>query len=155
MPWLLILGAALPLGGALISQFGFGLHPCHFCLLQRYPYLVVIAAGALMFTVQRGGIPYRILLALAIYALFATAMLGLIHTGIENGLINYTGGCVAEIKPGATPEEIRAAILAAPLVACNDVVASFMGLSMASWNVIYALALIILIIRKHRNMGAA
>ena len=47
MASILILGGVIPLAGALVSQYGFGFHPCHFCLLQRYPYLVVIAAGVL------------------------------------------------------------------------------------------------------------
>ena len=42
MASILILGALLPLAAALVAQFGFGLHPCHFCLLQRYPYLVAL-----------------------------------------------------------------------------------------------------------------
>ena len=47
--WLIILGlaAAAAIGGALLLQFGFGYPPCHLCLYERYPYLVVLAACGL------------------------------------------------------------------------------------------------------------
>jgi disulfide bond formation protein DsbB len=150
MASILILGGVIPLAGALLSQYGFGLHPCHFCLLQRYPYLVVIAAGALSLLVTRGGLIWRMLVALAIYALLVTAMLGAIHTGIENQWLAYTGGCVAQAPADGSLEALRAAIMNAPLVACDQPAVMFLGLSMATWNVLWALFVILLIGLQYR-----
>ncbi len=145
MASILILGGVLPLAVALTAQFGFQLAPCHFCLLQRYPYVVVIGCGVLSLLVTRGGLAWRVWVALGIYGLLATATLGLIHTGIEQGWINYKGGCVAEPLTDNSAAAILASIKAAPLVACNEVAASFLGLSMATWNVLWALFVVALI----------
>lgn len=139
MTAILILGGVLPLAGALLSQYGFSFHPCHFCLLQRYPYGVVIAAGLLLPMVTRGGLAARALVALTLYALLVTAALGLIHTGIEAKYLAYTGGCVAQAPADHSLEALRAAIARAPQVACDEATAVFLGLSMATWNVLWAL----------------
>ncbi len=150
MASILILGGVLPLAGALISQYGFGLHPCHFCLLQRYPYLVTIAMGALLLALPRMGLKWRFALALGILATAATGVLGLIHTGIERRWLQYSGGCVADISTGQSLDDLRNAIMNAPIVACNEVTASFAGLSMASWNALWAFFVIALIALQYR-----
>ncbi len=136
--WLLIAGLA-PLGVAWVAQYGLGLPPCHFCLLQRWPYGLVALAGLLAMRLPLGGLPWRLLVALAFYGLLATALLGLIHTGIETKFLAYQGGCVA------SADISLAAIMAAPLVACDAVLASFLGLSMAGWNVLYAITALALL----------
>jgi disulfide bond formation protein DsbB len=150
MASILILGGVIPLAGALLSQYGFGFHPCHFCLLQRYPYLVVIAAGVLSLLVVRGGLRWRVLVALAIIALLTTATLGLIHTGIETKFLAYTGGCVAQPVADGSLEALRAAIAAAPLVACDQATAVLFGISMATWNVLWAGFVLLLVALQYR-----
>lgn len=150
MASILVLGGVLPLAGALIAQYGFGLAPCHFCLLQRYPYVAVIVLGALSLLVTRGGLIWRVLVALSICGLLTTGTLGVIHTGIEQGWLNYKGGCVADPLVAHTPEAILAAIKAAPLVACNEVAASLLGISMATWNVLWAGFVIFLTALQYR-----
>lgn len=150
MASILILGGVLPLAIALVSQYGFGLFPCHFCLLQRWPYVIVVALGVLSLLFPRGSLRWRVLVALNMYALFSTAVLGVIHTGVEQKLIEYTGGCVAQAPVDDSIEALRAAIAAAPLVSCSDATAVFAGLSMASWNVLWALFVIVLIAVQYR-----
>lgn len=150
MASILILGGVIPLAGALLAQVGLGLHPCHFCLLQRYPYGLVIAAGVLSLLVTRGGLKWRFLVALGILGLLATATLGLIHTGIEMKWIVYTGGCVAQSPVDGSLEALRAAISAAPQVACDEASAVFFGLSMATWNVIWASFVLVLVALQYR-----
>jgi disulfide bond formation protein DsbB len=139
MASILILGGVLPLAGALVSQYGFGLHPCDFCLYQRYPYVLLVLLGVLSLLLPRGSLRWRLLVALGFCALLATATLGIIHTGIEQQWLNYAGGCVSQSQPGASLADIRAAIAAAALVSCADATVLFLGLSMASWNVLWAI----------------
>lgn len=150
MASILILGGVIPLAGALLAQLGLGLHPCHFCLLQRYPYGIVIAAGVLSLLVTRGGLTWHFLLAIGILGLLATATLGLIHTGIEMKWLVYTGGCVAQAPVDGSLEALRATIAAAPQVACDEAAAMFFGLSMATWNVIWASFTLLLVALQYR-----
>ncbi len=153
MAAILILGGVLPLAGALISQYGFSFHPCHFCLLQRYPYLVVIAAGVLVLLVKQRAMLWRLGVAIALYALLVTGLLGLIHTGIETKYLHYVGGCVAQSAADGSLEALRAAIASAPLVACDQATAVFLGLSMATWNVLWAGFVMVLIFLHYRCDG--
>lgn len=150
MASILILGGALPLMGAIIAQFGFGLAPCHFCLLQRYPYLVVIAAGFASLLVKRGGLRWRFCVAIGIMGLLATGTLGLIHSGIETGFFHYSGGCVADASANQSLDALRASIANAPLVSCDQPMVEWAGLSMASWNAVWAAFVILLTALQYR-----
>ena len=46
--------------------------------------------------------------------------------------------CTSDAKTGQTLEEMRAAIMNAQLVPCDQPMAKFLGLSMAMWNAIAA-----------------
>ncbi len=144
MAALLILGGVLPLAVAFSVQLGLGAHPCHFCLLQRYPYLIVIACGIGNLLLPRMGIAWRLCVAFGILSWLATGLLAVVHVGIEQGVLNFTGGCVAAPLVDDSLEALRAQISAAPLVACNEVSAAFLGLSMAAWNAITAMGWIAL-----------
>lgn len=150
MSSLLILGGVVPLAVALVAQFGFGLHPCHFCLLERYPYLLVILAGIGTLLTPRMSLGWRLSVALGIMGWLATGLLSLVHSGIEQGWLHYVGGCVAQAAAGDSLEALRAQIAAAPLVACNEITAAFLGLSMATWNAVAAFALIALALLQMR-----
>ena len=150
MASILILGGVLPLAGAYLSQLLFDLKPCHFCLLQRYPYLPLILFGGALLVVERMGLVWRVLVALGIMALLTTGALGLIHSGIQSGFLQYTGGCVAQAAADHSLEALRAAIMDAPIVSCKDVTASFLGISMAGWNVLWVGFVLLLIVLQYR-----
>lgn len=147
MPVLLVLGGALPLAAALFAQYGLKLPPCHFCILQRWPYGLVILGGLAAACLRPGALGRRLGIACAIMGLLATGLLGLLHSGIESGFIRYTGGCVASDTVSVE------AILASPIVACDAVMAAFAGLSMAGWNSLYAFALLLLVGWRVRHGG--
>ena len=150
MSSLLILGGVIPLAVATVAQFGFGLHPCHFCLLERYPYLVAIICGVGTLLVSRMGLCWRFFVALAILAFLATAVLSVIHTAIEHHWLQFTGGCVAQAPIDSSIEALRAQIAAAPLVACDAATLSFLGLSLASWNALTAFGITAVIFLQYR-----
>lgn len=139
LPLWLLLGSIGPLGFALFSQYILGLHPCHYCLLQRYPYGLPLVAG--LVALLPASAPWRRgLLIAGMVGWAATFAIALRHAGIEQGWITEQGGCSAAALSGSV-EAIRAQIMNAPLVACNEVGASFLGLSMAAWNAVCAAGL--------------
>ena len=150
MASLLLLGGVLPLAGAYGAQILLDLHPCHFCLLERYPYGFVALMGLLLLILPRMGLRWRIGVALGVMGLLATALLGMVHAGIEWGLLHYTGGCVAPAAADTSLEALRAAIASAPIVACNEAAIQFLGLSMASWNVLWAFFVALLVALQYR-----
>ncbi|MFM9890164.1 MAG: disulfide bond formation protein B [Rickettsiales bacterium] len=146
----LVLGGAIALCVAVVAQYGFHLAPCHFCILERYPYGVLIVLGGLSLLTPRGGLRWRVLVALGFCALLATGLLGLVHTGIEEGVLQYKGGCVAQLPADASLEALRAAIATSPLVSCDTPMLRVLGLSMATWNSVWAALVALLVAAQYR-----
>jgi disulfide bond formation protein DsbB len=135
LPFLVLAGVAA-LVAALGLQFLGGLPPCPFCVYQRYPYLVVIAVGALGIWLRRPG-PALALIALALAVNIGIAAY---HVGIEEGWLALPEGCAAAGNV-TTIEELRRQLESAP-ARCDQVPFTFAGLSLAAWNAIYAAALL-------------
>ncbi len=132
--------AAGALGGALLSQYGFGYRPCDLCVLQRYPYaaIAVIGVASYLLAARRPRLA-RALRGLIIALFVLEAALAAYHVGVEQGWIAGPSACSGGTT-ATSLEALRAQLLSAPLVSCRDVRFSFLGLSMAAWNILYALA---------------
>ncbi|NBX03926.1 MAG: disulfide bond formation protein B [Alphaproteobacteria bacterium] len=130
--------SAAMLATALIGQYGFNLHPCHLCILQRYPYAAIIALGLLGFFVIKSPKIQKNILLLCIALLFVDGSIAFYHAGVEMGIFPGPSDCTSSGKTGQTIEEIRAEIMGAPLVACDQAMIHILGLSMAAWNAIAA-----------------
>lgn len=134
-------GASLAmLGAALIGQYGFSLAPCHLCLLQRYPYAAIAAIGLLAGWFVKSP-RLRLLAAALCVVLFAVdAGIASYHAGVEAGIFPGPGGCTTQNGGEMTIEQMRAEIMAAPLVTCDQAMIHIFGLSMAAWNALAAYA---------------
>lgn len=148
----LALAASALLAFALAGQYALGWHPCHLCLLQRYPYAAMVALGGI--ALMRGA-PARLVRA----ALFACVLLlavdagiAFYHTGVEQGWFAGPSGCTNSDTGAMTIEEMRAAILNAPLVTCDQAVAHVFGLSLAAWNAFIAAALAVFAVIAMRKI---
>jgi len=138
---------ALLLGGAYVSQYGFGLYPCEMCWWQRYPHFAALAL-ALLSTVAA---PRRLWIALAGVAILASGLIGAYHAGVEYG---WWEGISACSNPAAAGQGMSAldAIMNAPIVRCDQVPWSLAGISLAGWNFLVstasALAIFVLLGKK-------
>ncbi|MEX2517777.1 MAG: disulfide bond formation protein B [Paracoccaceae bacterium] len=138
LPLCALLGPAAVLGGALFSQYVGGLMPCPMCIWQRWPHGVAIALAALALLVGPGRVGAA-LLWFGAAALLIGAGLGAFHAGVElqywEGPSSCTGGAIG----GLTPQQLIEQIMAAPLVRCDEIEWSFLGVSMAGWNAVLSL----------------
>lgn len=135
-----LLGPAAVLAAALLSQFVGGLAPCPLCLWQRWPHAVAIALAALALAVGPGRAAAAAL-ALGALALLVGAGLGVFHAGVELRYWDGPSTCVGGGVAGLSTEALVDRIMSAPLVRCDEVAWSFLGLSMAGWNALLSLAL--------------
>lgn len=129
--------AAASLGLAFVAQYGFGLAPCELCLWQRWPYVAVILLGLGAALLPRWRMA---LLALAALCLLAGGGIGVFHVGVEEKWWRGLASCGGGPTPSSL-DELRAQLMAAPVVRCDEAAFRFLGLSMAGWNVLWSAAL--------------
>lgn len=132
------LGSAALLLGALAFQYLGGLAPCKLCYWQRYPHVAAVAIGAAALALGS-----RALAWLGALAALTTAGLGVYHTGVERkwweGPSACTGG--GDGLGGLSGADLLSTDGAVDIVMCDEVAWQMLGLSMASWNALAALAL--------------
>jgi disulfide bond formation protein DsbB len=148
----LLLPLAL-LGGALGSQYLGGLHPCEMCYWQRWPHAAAIAFAAFAFTGPAESQRARTLTLLAALAIAVSGAIGVYHAGVEAGIFEGITTCTALGQGGSTADMLKQ-ITQAPLVRCDQIQFSFLGISMAGWNAILSLggaALIAFLALKDRQ----
>ena len=130
-------GSALLLVAALGFQYLGGLAPCQLCVWQRWPHVAAVAVGAAILIFGYPKLAWAGALAAA-----ASAAIALYHAGVEYKWWKGLEGCSSaplEMKSGA---ELLDFNTAQSVVLCDEVVWSFLGLSMAAWNGILSLVLV-------------
>jgi len=123
------------LGGALGSQYLGGLHPCDMCYWQRWPHGAAIVLAGLAFTGAAQSQRARTLTLLAALAIAVSGAIGVYHAGVELKIFEGATACTA--GGGAVTLED---LMKVPLVRCDQVQWSFLGVSMAGWNAIISLS---------------
>ncbi|MFN3399573.1 MAG: disulfide bond formation protein B, partial [Ferrovibrio sp.] len=90
------------------------------------------------------------LLALAALSFAITGGIGVFHAGVEwkwwQGLTSCGSSSTA-----TSLEDLRAQIMAAPVVRCDDAAIRVLGLSMAGWNALWSAALAVFAILAARR----
>lgn len=133
------------LGGAYVSQYGFGLYPCEMCWWQRYPHFLAVAF-ALIGLVRPG---QKVWTALAALAILTSGLIGAFHAGVEYNWWEGITGCATVAQPGGDPLQ---AILDAPIIRCDVAPWTLLGISLAGYNFLVstaaALAIFVLLRRE-------
>jgi disulfide bond formation protein DsbB len=118
---------AVLLTGAYIGEHGFKLYPCELCWWQRYAHFAALALALLAFALR----PRRWPVALAGLALVAAALLGAYHAGVEYHWWQGLTACTSTATGGGDPLD---AILAAPIIRCDQAQWTLAGISLAGFN---------------------
>jgi len=142
---MLLVLAALGAGGALLAaavfQYGMGLAPCQMCYYQCYAHGAVLVAvlSALI-------VPVRGLARMGALAGLASLSLAAYHTGIERKWWAGPASCgTATEDLGALSAADLLSVETAPaLVRCDEIVWTFLGLSMANYNIALSFGLMAL-----------
>jgi disulfide bond formation protein DsbB len=136
--WLGLLVPAALLAGALGSQYIGGLHPCQMCHWQRWGHYAALGLTVLSFAFRGGRSDGRPFVWLAMLGILSSGLVGVFHAGVEADLWEGLTRCTSGVGSGST-QDILADIMATPLVRCDDIQWSFLGISMAGWNAIWSI----------------
>ncbi len=132
--WIALGVPAFLLGGALVSQYVFGLYPCEMCWWQRWPHFAAIPLALLGFALK----PARWPIALAALAVLVSGLIGGFHAGVEYGWWEGITGCSSAVDlSGGNPLD---AIMNAEIVRCDVAPWSLLGVSLAGWNFLFSSA---------------
>jgi disulfide bond formation protein DsbB len=115
---------ALLLGGAYLSQYGFGLFPCELCWWQRYAHFAALALAL----VSAVAAPRRLWIGLAGLAILVAGLLGAYHAGVEYKWWEGITTC-SSTAGGNSLEDI----LNAPLIRCDEPQWTLFGISLAGF----------------------
>lgn len=130
-------------GGSLAAALAFehlgGYAPCILCLYQRVPHLVALTLGVIgvVLAIRHEQCPVtRPLLAIASLVFLTGAGIAFFHVGVEQGWWPGTAGCGGGdlFAQDLSPAELHARLMAAPVVRCDEVPWSLLGVSMAGYN---------------------
>lgn len=145
MPIFMALIAAAALGMALISQYVFGLEPCILCIIQRYPYGIVIALGVIGFLVA--GKSKKIvsgIMGLIGISFLANSVFAFYHTGVElHWWKSFLEGCAVPEMIGDMDEVLAQIQNRTKAVRCDEIpwADPIFNLSMANYNVLFCFTL--------------
>lgn len=144
-----LLASILSLSAALLSQYGFGLKPCHLCVIQRVPYVVVIIlslAALAMHAIRKRG------MALLIAAAFLSgAGVAGYHAGVEKHIFPGPSSCTSSATPGQSIDDLLQKIKGAPIVACDQAQWEFHGVTFALLNMVWSLVLALYVVVMARK----
>jgi disulfide bond formation protein DsbB len=151
-----LLAIAVPaalLAGAYGSEYWGGLHPCEMCWWQRYAHFVGLAFALLSLALRSFPDRGRSLVWLAALAILTSGVIGGYHAGVEAGVFEGMTQCTSTVS-GLSGDELLKAVMAAPIVRCDQIQFAFLGISMAGWNAILsslaALVILWLSLRRPR-----
>jgi disulfide bond formation protein DsbB len=148
----LLLGSAAVILGALGFQFLGGLAPCELCLYERWPYYAAIVVTLLGLLAGGGGA--RPLLALLVLLFVASAALAFYHVGVEQHWFAGPTACTGTVGGAQSIEELKRQLLARQPVNCDEAAWRLFGVSLAGWNLLASLALLIVGIGGFRRLPA-
>ena len=121
--------------GALWFQYFGEFTPCSLCLWQRWPHIIIVLLAVIALFVR---MPRLVLTAIAMTAA-TSVILAAYHAGVEWQLWSGPSGCNANLTNSGDLTSLTESLLATPVVRCDEVAWSFLGLSMAGWNSLFSL----------------
>ncbi|WP_420548659.1 disulfide bond formation protein B [Curvivirga sp.] len=138
--WILLISAVLVLGAAHVFEYGFGYEPCKLCLYQRLPWWLAIGLGSVAINFRRKVHLMVIFTVMGGLALLVGAGIAGYHTGVEYKLWEGPSGCTGTVgSADMSLDELKAAIMSAAPVRCDEIPWSLFGISMAGYNFLLSL----------------
>lgn len=142
----LLVALATILGALAIEHIG-GVKPCPLCLEQRWAYYLAIPATFLalvLVSMGRVRLGAALLLAVALGYL-ANAGLGVYHAGAEYKWWPGPATCAgaAPLSLGGAGQGVLGSLSEVRVIRCDEAPMHILGLSLAGWNVIVCLALMV------------
>ena len=123
----------------LLIEYIFNFPPCKLCIYQRIPYLLIIIFGIGLVFFKK----MREFLFIFIMLQIANFFIAFFHSLVERGVVEYEMNCTSTGSDIQTIDELRNFLEKVPIAKCNEILFSIMGLSLANFNLIVSVLLIL------------
>ena len=138
--YLIFITSSLILISAYIIEIFLKHPPCKLCEYQRIPYfLLIILSPIAIFREEKITFFY-----LSILLLFCVSLIAGFHSLVERKLISFDTGCTSINNSFENIEELRNFLEKVPIVKCDEISFSVLGLSLANLNLMISISLILL-----------
>ena len=142
--FLALFSSFVALISAYISQYIFGFEPCVLCYHQRKPFFIIIAIALFFLLIKKYQKIGAILCALTF---FINAGIAFYHSGVEMKIFAGPDSCSSSNFDNIDNiEQLREALFKAKAIRCDEPQFYFLNLTMANWNFIYCLGLVLFLI---------
>ncbi len=136
-----------PLAYALYSQYFLDARPCELCLYQRAPFLIAGLTGVLVWF----GWTKTLLLRVASAAFAIGSAIAVYHVGVEQRWW-ASAVCDGGVQGAISTRDLLSGLNQAAEKPCGAIDWTFLGFSMATWNVLYSAAFAILLFTLVRRI---
>jgi disulfide bond formation protein DsbB len=150
--------AALTILGAWFFELVLGLEPCPLCLQQRIPYHVAIPLAGLIAVAAVVRAPRKLLVAgltIILLTMLFSATLAVYHAGIEWRWWEGPTDCSGPIGELGEASSLLERMQESRVVRCDEAPWRFLGLSLAGYNAIISLGLVLVATWGLRRRGLA
>lgn len=132
------------IAGAWFFELVVLLRPCKLCLEQRVPHYAAIGLAVVALLLARSRRSQLVALAaLALLMAWSTG-LGIYHSGVEWGWFAGPNDCGGAVAPAASGmQDFMKQLQTVRVVSCTEAAWRFLGLSLAGWNALASLGLLI------------
>lgn len=140
------------IAGAWFFELVLNLRPCKLCLEQRSPHYAAIGLAALALLLARSPrLQLAALIGLGLLMAWSTG-LGVYHSGVEWGFFTGPNDCGGAAAPAAAGvQDFMKQLQTTRVVSCTEAAWRLLGLSLAGWNALASLALLIAALIGSRN----
>ena len=137
---------------AYILELFFNHPPCNLCEYQRVPYFLLILISLVSVKIKK--IQLKIV---AFICFFSSFIISGFHSLVERKLVKFNIGCTSTGSDIDNIEDLRNFLEQTPLIKCDEISFSILGLSLANFNFVISALLITLtyyIFTKNENKAS-
>ena len=140
------LGSAGLFFGALFFQFVLNVQPCAMCFWQRWPHRIGIVVGLVGVAVPRALVAWAGALNMAV-----STGLAVFHSGVERHWWDGPASCTSRGVDLAADCGLIDPDCGVPVVLCDEIAWQMFGLSMANYNALFSLVMMVMLIMAARR----
>ncbi|MGL9732645.1 MAG: disulfide bond formation protein B [Wolbachia sp.] len=138
-PTIFLLSSAFALIFAYVLEYFFYMLPCKLCIYERIVYYVAVLLAVANIIKDK-----KILVYIMFCDYFIGAIISFYHVGLELCLFHDILGCTEQVSGNVSIEELRNNLLNPNYSPSCDRPHYVLGVSLATWNLIYLIAALFL-----------